>query len=396
MEENVSKNRTRVGRAFALVLMIFLAASGLRSQTTAVLKEVNTQKDGSRLNVQIKIDGTFTVESSFMPAPPRLVVDLTPMSQILAAPYTQIDDIGVLDIRTGQFQPDKARLVFDLSQNVPAYNIVQNAEGLKISFWYEGEVPPIQAPVQAEPVKPAAQAAPIAQVVPAAAANAFPRRSNFFIAGRAGLVFFLGSDLTIDKTFDLYGETATLNEVYSFSTVPTFHLQFGKYFDRIKVGLSVSYFSLKQQAAFTASLPHPFLMDTYRTVKFEGTDLKNTTWEISAFALFSILETEKFRLSAGPMIGVTMVAMHSLLDFNITEESPYAAANVTVTDIIYVEDKSADLVFGGILNGEYRLNENLSFLFDLRVVYLNPKNVTLNQRAYLLHLQPVLGIQYNF
>jgi hypothetical protein len=30
------------------------------------------------------------------------------------------------------------------------------------------------------------------------------------------------------------------------------------------------------------------------------------------------------------------------------------------------------------------------------VVYLNPKNVTLNQRAYLLHLQPVLGIQYNF
>ena len=51
MEENVSKNRTRVGRAFALVLMIFLAASGLRSQTTAVLKEVNTQKDGSRLNV---------------------------------------------------------------------------------------------------------------------------------------------------------------------------------------------------------------------------------------------------------------------------------------------------------------------------------------------------------
>jgi len=32
----------------------------------------------------------------------------------------------------------------------------------------------------------------------------------------------------------------------------------------------------------------------------------------------------------------------------------------------------------------------------LRLNYLNPKNVNLNQRINLLHFQPVLGIQYNF
>ena len=149
---------------FFVVIMIatLIAAVPSAAQTGTVLKEMSLQKDGARLNVLLRIDGTYAVEASFLPGPPRLVVDLTPMSQILVLPYTQIDDIGVLDVRTGQFKPDTARLVFDLSQNIPAYNIVQTAEGLKISFWYEGDVPPIQAPVQAEPVKPAGQTAPAA------------------------------------------------------------------------------------------------------------------------------------------------------------------------------------------------------------------------------------------
>jgi hypothetical protein len=368
------------------------------AQTGAVLKEMSLQKDGTRLNVQFKIDGTYTVEASFLPGPPRLVVDLTPMSQIMVLPYTQIDDIGVLDIRTGQNKPDTTRLVFDLSRNFPAYKIVQTAEGLKISFWYEGAIPPIQAPAQAEPAKPVEQKVQIAQATPVAqiAPSAVPERSNFFIAGRTGLSIFLGSDLTVDKTFDLYGETATMNELYSFSTIPTFELQFGKYFGRIKAGLGVSYFSFKQPGTFTASLPHPLLMNTFRTVAFEGADLKNTTWEISVFALFSIMQTEKIGLSAGPILGVTMGAMQSLENFNFTEEAPYAAANVTITDLTYAKDKFTEPFLGLILNGEYRLKEGLSLLLDLRVVYLNPKNATLGQRAYLLHFQPVLGIQYTF
>jgi len=389
--------RTRSIRAFALVLMILLAASGLRSQTTAVLKELSIQKVGDQLNILLKVDGSYSVEASFLPAPPRLILDLTPMSEITVLPYTQIDDIGVLDIRTGQFKPDTARVVFDLSQNIPAYTVVQSAEGIKVSFYYEGVVPPIQAPAAApaaaEPAKATEQAAAQA-AVPAAPAG--PKRSNFFVAARGGFSFFLGSDLAVTKEFNLYGELATLGEVYAFNSVPAFELQFGKYFGRTKVGLGVSYYSLKQPGTFTADLPHPFLADSYRTVVFEAADLKNPTWEFSAFALFSIMETEKLGLSAGPVLGLTTGSLKSLSNFDLSEESPYGAANVTISNLAFVEDKFTELFFGGILNLEYKVLDNLSLLFDARIIYANPKNATLGQRANLLHLQPVLGIQYNF
>jgi uncharacterized protein (DUF3820 family) len=385
-----------------IIITALLEVAPSAAQTGAVLKEMSLQKEGTRLNVQVKIDGTYTVEASFLPEPPRLVVDLTPISQIMVLPYTQINDIGVLDIRTSQNKPNTARLVFNFSQNFPAYSLVQNAEGLKVSFWYEGEVPPIQAPikapVQAEPIKPIEQMAPAPKVVPAVAApEEFETagRSDFFVAARAGMAFFMGSDLSAKKTRDLYGETATLDEAYSFSTVPVYEIQFGKYFGRTKVGLGASYYSIKQKGAFTASLPHPFLEGTFRSVAFNGSQI-NWTWEFSVSALFSIMDTEKIGLYAGPILGLAMGSLRSLEEFNFTEEAPYAAANITITDLTYAKEKFTEMSLGALLNIEYRLNEGLSLLFDLRAVYLNPKNASLGKRANLLHLQPLLGIQYNF
>jgi len=385
-----------------IMIVALLEVAPSAAQTGAVLKEMSLQKEGTRLNVQVKIDGTYTVEASFLPEPPRLVVDLTPISQIMVLPYTQINDIGVLDIRTSQNKPNTARVVFNFSQNVPAYSLVQNAEGLKVSLWFEGDVPSIQAlikaPVQAEPIKPVEQTAPAPKVVPAVAApEEFETagRSDFFVAARAGMAFFMGSDLNAKKTRDLYGETATLDEAYSFSTVPVYEIQFGKYFGRTKVGLGASYYSIKQKGAFTASLPHPFLENTFRSVAFNGSQI-NWTWEFSVSALFSIMDTEKIGLYAGPILGLAMGSLRSLEEFNFTEEAPYAAANITITDLTYTKEKFTEMSLGALLNLEYRLNEGLSLLFDLRAVYLNPKNASLGKRANLLHLQPLLGIQYNF
>ena len=384
----------RAPRSLLLAGMLLWASRALLSETpAAALKEMSLSKDGDKLSVQLKIEGAYTVEASFLPAPPRLVVDLTPMPRIQIPSYTQIDDIGVLDVRTGQFTPETVRVVFDLSQNVPAYTIVQNVEGLKISFWYEGEVPPLEAPVreaEAKPgVKPTAPAA-------APAEPEIPGRSNFFVAARTGLSLFLGGDMAVDKNFDLYGETGTLDEAYSFSARPVFELQFGKYLNRIKLGLGVTAWSIKEPGAFTASLPHPFLADSNRTVSFQADDMKYPSWSFSAFALFSLLETDTIGLSAGPMIGLTMGKTSSLNDFNFTERSPFTSADIVVSDLTFVEEKFTEFLFGGLLGLEYRPTESLSILFDLRLNYLNPKNVNLNQRINLLHFQPVLGIQYNF
>jgi hypothetical protein len=394
MEDQVNKKNARIGRTILTLLTVCAAAAGLQAQTGAALKEISTQKDGNRLVVQLKIDGAYTFESAILQAPPRFVVDITPVSQIQASPYTQIDDIGVLDIRTGQFKPDTARVVFDLSQTVPASSISQNAEGLKVTFWYEGEVPPIQAPVKAvETAKPAERARPRKETPVETYA---PGRSNFFVAARAGFSFFMKPDLATQRSFDLYGETGTLDELYTYGSVPAFEIQVGKYFGGIKAGIGVTLWSLKQPGAFTANLPHPFIMNALRTVAFENPDLKNPMWNFYAFALFSLLETDRISFSAGPMLGFTKGEFQSLDDFNFSEKSPYTAADVVISDLTYVEDQYTELLFGGILSLEYRFNPGLSLIFDARMVYLNPKIPTLGQRANFLQFQPVLGIQFNF
>ena len=390
----MKKKNAPIVRTILTLLVICATSAGLQAQTGAALKEITTQKDGNRLVVQLKIEGTYTFESSILPSPPRFVVDITPVSRIQASPYTQIDNIGVLDIRTGQFKPDTARVVFDLSQTVPANSLSQNADGLKVTFWYEGEVPPIQAPVKAaEPARPTVRERPREETPEETYA---PGRSNIFVSARAGLSFFLKPDLAAQRSFDLYGETGTLDEIYTNGSVPAFELQVGKYFKRMKAGVGVTIWSLKQPGAFTANLPHPFIMNAFRTVTFEAPDMKNPMWNFYAFALFSLLETEKISLSAGPIVGFTKGTFQSLEDFNFSENSPYTAADVVISDLTFVEDSYTELLFGGLFSLEYQLNKSISLVLDTRILYINPKIPALGQRANFLQVRPGLGIQINF
>jgi len=381
---------------------MLIIAAGLQAQTGATIKEITTQKDGNRLVVQIKIAGTYTYEVSVLPSPPRLVVDIAPMSQIQVSPYTQIDDIGVLDIRTGQFKPETARIVFDLGQTPPAKNISQTPDGLKVMFWYEGEIPPLQAPVQnIEPSKiPVKETTkPILREKQREKTPKDPSesgRSNIFVSARTGFSFFMKPDLATQKNFDLYGETGTLDEIYSFSSGLSFEFQVGKYFNGMKAGVGVTLWSLKQPGAYTANMPHPFVMNAPRVVGFEDPDLKNPMWNIYAFALFSLLETDRLSLSAGPMLGFTKGEFQSLDDYNFLETSPFTAANVVISDLAYVEDRYTEFLFGGLMSLEYRFSPVVSLVFDARMVYINPKIPYLGQRANLLQIQPVLGIQINF
>jgi hypothetical protein len=390
----LKRKNAPIVRTILTLLAICVFAAGLQAQTGAALKEITTQKDGNRLVVQLKIEGTYTFESAILQAPPRFVIDITPISRIQASPYLQVDDIGVLDVRTGQFKADTARVVFDLSQSVPANSLAMNADGLKVTFWYEGEIPPVQAPIKAvEPAKPAVRERPREEAPEETYA---PGRSNIFVSARAGFSFFLKPDLAAQRSFDLYGETGTLDELYSYGSVPAYEIQVGKYFGGIKAGIGATMWSLKQPGAFDANLPHPFIMNAPRAVAFEASDLKNPMWNFYAFALFSLLDTETINLSAGPMLGLTMGKFQSLDDFNFSEKSPYTAADVTVSELSYVEDQYTEFLFGGLLSLEYRFSPAISLVFDARMVYLNPKIPTLGQRANFLQFQPVLGIQFNF
>ncbi|MBN1938614.1 MAG: AMIN domain-containing protein [Candidatus Aminicenantes bacterium] len=388
----------RMGRPiFLLFLMILAAAPSLRSQTSADLKEISLQKDGDRLNVSLKIEGAYTVEASFLPSPPRLVIDLAPITRIQVLPYTQIDDIGVLDIRTGQFKPDTARVVFDLSRNVPAYSVTQTADGLKITFWFEGEVQPIEVPVKDDMIPDPRRTTP-AVTAPAAASQipADGERANYFLAVRAGAGLFLGADLLFEKTFDMYGETATLEEAYGSGLSPAFEIQIGKYSGRTKFGFGATLWFHNQKPLITADLPHPFLMNANRSVELEPLDVRNPMWNFSLFALFTLSETDKMTLMAGPMLGLTKGKFQTVDDFTLEEKSPFSAADVSVSEYVFYEDLYSELLFGGIFQLEYRLSDKLALLGDVRVIYVNPILASVNLRANLLHVQPVIGLQFNF
>jgi len=380
----------RIIRPVLLLLIVLTAAAGLQSQTAAALKEISLQKEGNKLNVLFKVEGTYTVEASFLPNPPRLVIDLTPINQLTVLPYTQIDDIGVLDIRTGQFKPDTARIVFDLSQNVPAYNVSQLPDGVRVSFWYEGEVPPIQAPVKEQPATRTA-APTAAALIPAEAGP-----GGVFISAKAGMALFIGSDLLVNKSFDMYGETATLEEAYGSGFSPMYELQVGKYDDKMKYGIGLAFWSHKQRPIITADLPHPFLMNAYRTVELEAADVKNPLWNFTAFALFSLVKSDKVTLWAGPMLGLTKGTFQTVEDLTFSEVSPFTAADVTVSNYVFFENLYTELLFGALLNFEFNLGERVRLVADLRAAYINPIITSVTLRANLLHIIPMVGIQYNF
>ena len=166
----------RIAGAFLALGTLFLGAGVLLSQTPSIVKEMSLQKDGNRLLIQLKVEGTYAVEASFLPSPPRLVIDMTSISESQVLPLTQINDTAVIDVRIGKSKADAVQAVFNFSAPAPDYEIAKTDEGLKIAFWYEGGVPPAPAPIQAEPAK---SDVPKAAAAPAPAMPAEPGRSGY-------------------------------------------------------------------------------------------------------------------------------------------------------------------------------------------------------------------------
>jgi hypothetical protein len=378
------------------ILIILVAAASLGAQTSE-LKEITYQRDGTKLVVQILVDGTFSHEILALDFPRRLVLDFTPVVKINAAPYTQIDDVGVLAIRTGQFNAQTARVVFDLADRTPSYSLAPLPGGFRISFWLEGGEEPLPQIPPREAAKPARVPAKVeeAREWPAEAPSG-PRRTNFFAGARGGAAFLLKPQLLNANEFILFGETGSLEETYDYKAGPIVDVFAGKYFNNIKAGVGLTIWSLKQENTFSLSVPHPFQANTPREVSFASGQLKNAMLNIYAFAEYSFFDSENFGVWAGIIAGLTKGAFQTLDDFDQTENPPYAASDVVVSNVTYVEDTYTDLLFGGLLTFEYRMSHLISLVFEAKMLYSNPKILSLGARANYLQVQPVLGLQFNF
>ena len=384
----------------ACIIASAVAASPLSAQQAGTLQAISFQKEGDRIIVSIKIDGAFSYEASELAAPQRLVMDFSPIDRIIAAPFLQVDNGGITAIRSGQFKPRTARIVFDLAEKAPAHSVTAVSDGLKIAFWLEAEaaVPPAVKEPAPRPVREIPQEA-VQKVVEETPPG--EGRTGIFVRAGVGLTLMLKPSLSLTREFILYGETGSINETYNYKSALAFDAAIGKYFrlggTSLKAGLGLTYWRLATEGTFDMSIPHPFLMNSPRTVSFTETEaLKSNLMNFYAFGLFSFLDTGNFSIWFGPVVGLSIGKVRTLGDWDLEDKSPFASADVSLTNIVAAEDSITELLFGADLSLELSLGRKLALVLDTKMLYLNPNLSNLGHRANLLQVQPTLSLQVSF
>jgi hypothetical protein len=174
-------------------------------------------------------------------------------------------------------------------------------------------------------------------------------------------------------------------------------LVIGKYVtDSIRVGVGVSFQALNETTAIEASIPHPFLVNTPRTVTFPSEELNHSLMNIYAFGLFTLVKTDKFEAALGPMLGYAKADYESLQDFSFEDNSPFASTDIVITDKTFIKESVSGLSAGAWLALQYQVSPSLALGLDARLVYFNGKVPNLGKRANLSTLNLLLGVQYNF
>lgn len=115
------------------------------------LDDIIISKEQNTLEVKILLT-RYTKSDHFKLARlNRIVIDFFGVKNITASRRIDVYDFGISTIRTGMFKPDIARVVFDLEETIPLYQIEDIQGGMKVLFWRE-KVPEVmeeEAPPEA-------------------------------------------------------------------------------------------------------------------------------------------------------------------------------------------------------------------------------------------------------
>jgi hypothetical protein len=125
------------------------------------------------------------------------------------------------------------------------------------------------------------------------------------------------------KTFDLYGETATL-ENYKLKMGLAFDAKFRKFSSEAGTGVTLWAVSIKESTI----LPPPLLENSPRTVSKENL---RTGFNFYAFALFKVMDSEKM-IVAGSAAGFAGRFSHQR--FELEDKSPFASSDINGHDRI--------------------------------------------------------------
>lgn len=136
-----------------------MATLAAEQENLAVFKSIQVDKGDSSLTVTLDIEGHYSYQHFELKNPARLVVEFSPIGDIRTEASQEVNTAGVKLIRTGRFQPQTARVVFDLADMLPSYEISQVSRGIQVVF-HALEGMPSQAPVMEEREEPQVEEEP--------------------------------------------------------------------------------------------------------------------------------------------------------------------------------------------------------------------------------------------
>jgi hypothetical protein len=418
----------KIRRVILIVLCVLPAGTGSygfpRPADVSDLHEIAFVKSGAAVEVSVLIRGEFGNDVFRLTKPERLVFDISPINTLSAAPQTEIHWGGILRVRTGKFNTEVARLVFDLETAAVNYKIDRTDAGLKITFWKEGaevlfpdkktEVKPAGKPSEAKvEVKPAAKPESKAEAKPEAklepeiepepevepAALPIKDKRGFFAQIGGGVGTFLKSTATLDKFFPLYSEQGERTEAYKLKLNTPSFLSAGGYIKAldvpVKLGLAIEYWNFKSDGAFEFAVPHPFLSDSPRMLALTG-QFRNYFTSVSVFGLFQVFSNGRLMMFAGPEIGYAFGKYKFLDKVEFNDQPPFMADDVKITSITYLEKSISSLWAGVQASFEYSFSRSFSLLLNLRALYLNPEIKELSSTFNLSQAHAQIGFQINF
>ncbi len=403
----------------AALLITASAALAQNENTPTVLESIQVRTVAGHLEVLIKVTGTYTFETFDITAPKRLVVDIKPCEKSLADPVIPVDAHGVVRIRTGQFESQTSRVVFDLMDIMPANKVTSGPEGITISFWVEaaGQTPPAFqgveterrvepargaeiAPAQAQPVQaPPAQTTIPARTEPQEPVADVNRQNLSFFEIKGGVALFTRPETVHTMKFTLYSELATFTETYKSKLSFPIQVSFGRIFTlggtSVRAGLAGQIWIMRQDGLYEATLPSPVEPNVTRTAALTE-PLSSSLINIYLFAQFPFVSSEKIRLWFGPTVGFASGSHSVLDDFEIQDVPPFGATDLTLTNPKYLKETLSGVTFGGTLTFEYIVMPALSIVLDANALYFGPNSTNLDMKMNFFQIQSLVGIQYRF
>ena len=386
------------------------------------LQEIAFVKMGAAVEVSVSIRGEFSHDVFKLTKPERLVFDVFPIDTISAAPQMDIDFGGVLRARTGKFKTRMARLVFDLETDAVNYSIVRTNDGMKVTFWKEGEktplpgekaeIPPASKPIEARPeitLEAESETPPEAKQEDKSEVKPEPKiesallsggdEKKFFVQIGGGAGMFLKSTATFHRSFPFFSKQGERTETYELKLNTPSSLSIGAYFKDlagpVKLGLDVEYWNFKSDGAFEFTLPHPFLSNSPRTLTMAN-KFRSYLTSVSAFGLFQIFAKSRLTMFAGPEVGIAFGKYKFLDNVEFNDQPPFFDDDVTITSVTYLKKSISNLWVGVQAAFEYSLSRSFSLLLNLRTFYLNPEIKEMSSTFSLSQTHALIGFQYNF